>query len=79
MMRNNRVLSREVAGLESDLAEKRSSLASVKSHRDKLRLHARKIKEGSVYIGNPTLLEDMQQQVKLREQAQLDIVDLQVI
>lgn len=65
VMRSNKMLRKEVHALGGDLATKRDALAKVKAHRDKLRVGARSIKEGSLYIDNPMLLEDMKKQVLL--------------
>lgn len=65
VMRSNKMLRKEVHALGGDLATKRDALAKVKAHRDKLRVGARSIKEGSLYIDNPMLLEDMKKQVRL--------------
>jgi histone deacetylase 6 len=65
VMRSNKMLRKDVHALEDGLASKRDALAKVKSQRDKLRVGARSIKEGSLYIDNPMLLDDMKQQVWL--------------
>lgn len=58
--RRNRLLSKDVALLDSGLGTKRDSLSKLRQRRDSLRQTATKIKETSVYIDNPLLLNDMQ-------------------
>lgn len=58
--RRNRLLTREVSQLDSGLGAKRDSLSKLRQRRDALRQTATKIKETSVYIDNPLLLNDMQ-------------------
>lgn len=60
VQRQVRVLTQEVAHLEAGLSAKRDSLSKVKQRRDSLRHTARKMRETSVYIDNPLLLQDMQ-------------------
>lgn len=56
----NAGLQAELDQLEADLTGRRDELAGLKASRDKLRQQGRIIKESSVYIANPMLLQDMQ-------------------
>eukprot|EP00892_Ulva_mutabilis_P012321 jgi/Ulvmu1/9461/UM052_0029.1 len=78
VQRRVRVLTREVGELEAGLGAKRDSLSKLKQRRDNLRHTARKIRETSVYIDSPMLLQDMQAQVKLRDQLISDIDEMQI-
>lgn len=60
ILRRNRVLTKDVSQLDSELGTKRDSLSKLRQRRDSLRQTATKIKETSVYINNPLLLNDMQ-------------------
>lgn len=56
----NEALQEELRRLENALAGKRDELASLKSTRDRLWQQQRQLKEGSVFVTNPMLLQDMQ-------------------
>lgn len=56
----NEALQQELRQLEGALAGKRDELASLKSTRDRLWQQQRQLKEGSVFVTNPMLLQDMQ-------------------
>jgi len=56
----NSSLQQELQQLEAELAGRRDELAGLKATRDKLRQQGRQIKEHSVYVANPMLLQDMQ-------------------
>lgn len=56
----NEVLQAELQQLEAALAGKRDELASLKSTRVRLWQQQRQLKEGSVCVTNPLLIQDMQ-------------------
>lgn len=56
----NEALQEELHQLEAALAGKRDDLASLKSTRDRLWQQQRQMKEDSVFVTNPMLLQDMQ-------------------
>lgn len=56
----NQQLSQQLAELEAALAGSRDELAGLKATRDKMRQQGRQLKENSVYVSNPMLLQDMQ-------------------
>lgn len=56
----NEALKEEKQELEDALKGKRDELASLKSTRDRLWQQQRTLKEGSVFVTNPMLLQDMQ-------------------
>lgn len=56
----NEALQEQLRQLETALAGKRDELASLKSTRDRLWQQQRQLKEGSVFVTNPLLLQDMQ-------------------
>ncbi len=56
----NEVLQGELQQLEAALAGKRDELATLKSTRDRLWQQQRQLKEGSVCVTNPLLIQDMQ-------------------
>jgi hypothetical protein len=56
----NEALQEELKQLEGALAGKRDELASLKSTRDRLWQQQRQLKESSVFVTNPMLLQDMQ-------------------
>jgi hypothetical protein len=56
----NEALQEELHQLEAALAGKRDELASLKSTRDRLWQQQRQLKQDSVFVTNPMLLQDMQ-------------------
>lgn len=56
----NEALREELQQLEAALAGKRDELAALKSTRDRLWQQQRQLKEGSVCVTNPLLIQDMQ-------------------
>ena len=62
--------------LDRLLAEKRDSLGKVKATRDALRLKGRKIKQASVYVTNPGLLDDIEVQKEKREALTAQVEEL---
>jgi chromosome segregation ATPase len=56
----NQQLEQQLQQLEAALAGSRDELAGLKATRDKMRQQGRQLKENSVYVSNPMLLQDMQ-------------------
>jgi cell division septum initiation protein DivIVA len=56
----NQQLSQQLQELEAALAGSRDELAGLQATRDKMRQQGRQLKENSVYVSNPMLLQDMQ-------------------
>lgn len=56
----NQQLTQQLEELEAALAGRRDELAGLKATRDKMRQQGRQLKENSMYIANPMLLQDMQ-------------------
>jgi chromosome segregation ATPase len=56
----NQQLEQQLQQLEAALAGSRDELAGLKVTRDKMRQQGRQLKENSVYVSNPMLLQDMQ-------------------
>jgi histone deacetylase 6 len=56
----NQALTQQLQELEAALAGSRDELAGLKAARDKMRQQGRQLKENSVYVSNPMLLQDMQ-------------------
>ncbi len=67
--KENTSLAGELEGLDGTLSEKRDLLGKAKATRDTLRQNGRRIKESSVFITNPALLDDIE--VRLGELAVL--------
>lgn len=59
----NKALTAEQKELDAALKGKRDELASLKGKRDRLWQQQRTLKEGSVFVTNPMLLQDMQVRV----------------
>jgi hypothetical protein len=57
---DNQQLDQQLQELEAALAGSRDELAGLKATRDKMRQQGRQLKENSVYVSNPMLLQDMQ-------------------
>jgi hypothetical protein len=79
VQKKNRKLAREVAELDTQLDSQRDDLSKIKQRRDKLRSTAHKMKDASVYIDNPMLLQDMVHQRSVRDELHSDIEDLLVL
>jgi hypothetical protein len=73
----NTALAAEVAALGGEAGAQRDALAKRKAARDTLRLQARRMRDASVYIDNPMLLDDLKAQLRAREALVSDIEDLQ--
>uniref|UniRef100_A0A7S3R505 CCDC113/CCDC96 coiled-coil domain-containing protein n=1 Tax=Dunaliella tertiolecta TaxID=3047 RepID=A0A7S3R505_DUNTE len=71
--KENNGLREELEGLEASLSSKRDMLGKAKVARDGLRLKGRKIKEASVFITNPALLEDIEVKKAGRWRPALDL------
>mmetsp|Transcript_23724 Transcript_23724/g.52066 ORF Transcript_23724/g.52066 Transcript_23724/m.52066 type:complete len:532 (-) Transcript_23724:212-1807(-) len=74
--KENGSLSGQLEELDGVLAEKRDRLGKAKAHRDTLRQKGRKIKEGSVFITNHQLLDDIDVQKEKKEVLSFRIEDL---
>jgi hypothetical protein len=61
----NIAMEAEKKELDEALKGKRDELASLKSRRDRLWQQQRTLKEGSVFVTNPMLLQDMQVGLRL--------------
>ncbi len=57
--KENESLSSQLEQLDQALVEKRDHLGKIKASRDAYRQKGRKIKQASVYITNPGLLDDI--------------------
>lgn len=58
--KENGALQSQLEELDLELSEKRDRLGKAKATRDTLRQQGRKIKQSSVYITNPNLLDDIE-------------------
>ncbi|GFH08394.1 DUF4201 domain-containing protein [Haematococcus lacustris] len=74
--KENISLTAELESLDSQLSEKRDKLGKLKVTRDTLRQKGRRIKANSVFITNPSLLDDIEGQKDKRDQVLAQIVEL---
>jgi hypothetical protein len=58
--KDNQALKAQVADLDAQLTANRDSLTKMKSARDTMRTKGRNIKDSSLYVTNPELLQDME-------------------
>eukprot|EP00879_Flechtneria_rotunda_P019667 GHRR01020665.1.p1 GENE.GHRR01020665.1~~GHRR01020665.1.p1 ORF type:complete len:373 (+),score=152.65 GHRR01020665.1:60-1178(+) len=63
----NQALLQQLQELEAALAGRRDELAGLKATRDKMRQQGRQIKDNSVFVTNPMLLQDIQVQKEKRD------------
>ena len=76
VQKENAGLTSQLEELDRLLIEKRDSLGKVKATRDALRLKGRKIKQASVYVTNPGLLDDIEAQKEKRDALTTQVEEL---
>ena len=74
--KENSQLASKLEELDHLLVEKRDRLGKLKAARDAFRLKGRKIKQASVYITNPGLLDDIEVQKEKRDMMTAQVEEL---
>lgn len=74
--KENAALASQLEELDATLSERRDKLGKAKAQRDTLRQKGRRIKEGSVFITNAALLEDIEIHKEKKEHLMFEIEDL---
>ena len=71
--KDNQALKAQLADLDAQLTANRDSLTKMKTARDTMRTKGRSIKDSSLYVTNPQLLQDMEVRGDLSPIVQLGI------